>query len=274
MSKILKNTTTSDIELDNLGLTIPASGQTTVAVQDYLLLGSEDSITELTTLINSGDIVVNDGSSDLSASDGINYISYPDNASNILFDNSIAQLPNSPQNVQTAIENAKAFRFQYIQFQYIGERNFDTYLFSNADVGSINRESGNASNGYQFSNSAPNLVAFSGTVEAATAAIRGLAQSTGSPAANLELLFELWKVGFSGEGTKLGDITFTIDTSTYTVGNFWNSSVQTEFAEEQSQNIDVTAGDLLGLKFIRQTGNDKVVAIRNTTIVLAVTGSV
>lgn len=272
--KILKNTTNADIEIDSLGRTIPANDQITVELSDYIRLADPDTVSEITSAINSGDIVVNDGVADLSASEAINFIEYPDQADAIYFDNTTAQLPNSPRNVQTAIENAKAFRFQYIQFQYIGERNFDAYLFSNADVGSINRESGNPSNGYQFGNSAPNLVAFSGTVDEATAAIRGIAQSTGSPAANLELLFELWKVGFSGEGTKLGDITFNIDTSQYTIGNFWNSSIQTEFAEAQTQNVSVTAGDLLGLKFIRQTGNDKVVAIRNTTIVLGITGSV
>lgn len=195
------------------------------------------------------------------------------NASDVVFDNSAAQLPNNPTNVQDAIEDIKNFRFQYLQFQYIGQRNFDTYLFSGADLGSINRESGNASNGYQFSNSAPQLVAFTGDIQRATAAVRGVAVSVGSPAASVELKFELWKVGFSGEGTKLGDITFDIDSSQYTIGTFWNSSVQTEFGEEQSQNVSVTAGDLLGLKFIRQQSSSTVVEFRNATIVLEITGN-
>jgi len=100
MSKILKNTTISDIELSTLARTIPASGQITIPVGDYLLLGSEDSITELTPLINSGDIVINDGSNDLSSDEAIEYAQYPDQASNIRFTptSSIAEI-----NVQDAI---------------------------------------------------------------------------------------------------------------------------------------------------------------------------
>ena len=195
-------------------------------------------------------------------------------ARDITFDNTIAQLQGSPANVQTAIEALKSARFQYVQFQKIGQMNFDQYLFASIDQGNTNRESGNSSNGYQFGNSAPQTVAFSGNVKNATASIRGIAQSTGSPAANMELLFELWKVGFTGEGTKLGDITFNIISANYTIGNFWNSSIVTAFAEEQPQDVDVSAGDLLGLKFIRRTGNNNVVSVENTTIVLEIEGSV
>lgn len=197
-------------------------------------------------------------------------------AQDIPFDNTIANFPNNPQSVQSALEESRGARFQYAQFQRIGQMNFDQYLFAGCDYGSINRESGDTSNGYQFGGSAPLTVAFDGQVENATASIRGIAQSTGSPAANLELLFELWRVGFTGEGTKIGDITFNIDTSSYTIGNWWNSSIVTGFGEEQSQlsnNVNVNAGDLLGLKFIRRTGNANVVAVENTTVVLEITGN-
>jgi len=79
MSKILKNTTLADIELTSIGLTIPASGQITIQVEDYLLLASQDSITELTPLINNGDIVVNNGSQDLASRNAIEWIKYQDN---------------------------------------------------------------------------------------------------------------------------------------------------------------------------------------------------
>lgn len=191
----------------------------------------------------------------------------------VAFDNSVIQLEGNPDNVQTAIESLRGARFQYSQFQFIGQMNFDQYLISGPHRGDNNRRSGDASNGYQFGNSAPSNVAFLGKVENATASIRGIAQSTGSPAANLELLFELWRVGFNGQGTKLGDITFNIDTSLYTIGNWWNSSIVTAFAEEQPQDVDVTDGDLLGLKFIRRTGNTNVVSIENTTITLEIVGA-
>lgn len=88
MSKILKNTTITDIELDIAGITVPASGQITVPTETYSELASEDSVTELTPLINSGDIVVNDSISDLPAVEGINYIKYANFAESIRLDSS------------------------------------------------------------------------------------------------------------------------------------------------------------------------------------------
>lgn len=192
-------------------------------------------------------------------------------AVDISFDNSIAQLDGNPTNVQEAIEAVKGFRVQSLPFQLIGNLNFDNYLYAFKDAGGD--RSGDTSNGYEFSNSAPLTSLYSGTVVSAAASIKGVAVSTGTPASSVNLLFELWRVGFNGEGTKLGDIEFNIDSSTYTVGQWWNSSVDTDFAENQAQNVDVSAGDLLGLKFIRQTGNSGVVEIKNATIVLEVEGN-
>lgn len=192
-------------------------------------------------------------------------------AEDIFFDNTIAQLNDNPNNVQKAIEKVKSFRVQTPQFQYIGTMNYDQYLYAFKDAGGD--RSGDASNGYRYSNSAPITSLYSGKVVSATASITGIAVSTGSTASSLELKFELWKVGFNGEGVKLGDIIFDIDSSQYTIGNWWNSSILTAFAENQSQDVEVSAGDLLGLKFIRQTGNDKVVEVDNTTIVLEIEGN-
>lgn len=191
-------------------------------------------------------------------------------AEDVFFDNSVAQLDGSPDDVQAAIEAVKGFRVQSLPFQLIGTLNFDEYLYAFKDAGGD--RSGDSSNGYQFSNSAPLTSLYSGTVVSAALSLKGCAVSTGSPASNVELKFELWKVGFNGEGTKLGDITFDIDSSTYTVGIWWNSSVNTDFAENQPQNVSVSAGDLLGLKFIRQTGSSTVVEIKNATVVLEVEG--
>jgi len=76
--KILKNTTGSAISLDSLGLEVPALGQNIINVEEYLLLGSIDALAELTPLINSGDIVVNDGAGDLAAAEAIRFIEYAD----------------------------------------------------------------------------------------------------------------------------------------------------------------------------------------------------
>lgn len=101
MAKILKNTTGSIIELDELGISIPASGQYEVPHQKYLILSTDDVVSELTTLINAGDVVVNDGSSDLSpSSEAIAFLLYPDDASNIKF---TPTLEISENTVQEAI---------------------------------------------------------------------------------------------------------------------------------------------------------------------------
>lgn len=105
MAKILKNTTLTDIESNSLGLTIPASGQVEIVTDEYLLLSSDDVLSELDPLISSGDIVVNDGTNDLDIVDGQAYIRYPDDAVSVLFDNTSNGFISN--DVQTAIEEAK-----------------------------------------------------------------------------------------------------------------------------------------------------------------------
>lgn len=73
--KILKNTTITDISLNETGITIPASGQVTLNETEYAQVAFIDSITELTTYLNSGDIVVNNGTVDLTAAEGLRYLS-------------------------------------------------------------------------------------------------------------------------------------------------------------------------------------------------------
>lgn len=176
--------------------------------------------------------------------------------------------------INDVIDELSNLRFQFVQFQYIGQMNYDQYLFADTHKRSDDtRRSGDSSNGYRYDNSAPITCAFDGDMEHATASITGIAVSTGSPASSVQLKFELWSVGFTGEGTKLGDIIFNINSSSYTIGTYWNSSIVSAFAEEQIQTpITIDAGTLLALKFIRQTGSDKVVAITNATITLEIVG--
>lgn len=70
MSKILKNTTNSDINLD-VGLLVPANGQITVGQLDYDEAAASDDIM---VLISNGNFIVNDGSYDLNISEGIDLI--------------------------------------------------------------------------------------------------------------------------------------------------------------------------------------------------------
>ncbi len=102
--KILKNTTLTDIDLLYLGMTIPASGQREIETTDYDSLSSSDSITEITTQINSGDIVVNNGNRDLNATEALIYITLNEEADKLLFDNTSNSF--TATNVQDAIEEA------------------------------------------------------------------------------------------------------------------------------------------------------------------------
>lgn len=71
MSKILKNTTGSPVTVTDTGITIAASSQYTIPPQDYLLWAASSNVI---TYIGSGTLIVNDGSFDLSISDGIDLI--------------------------------------------------------------------------------------------------------------------------------------------------------------------------------------------------------
>lgn len=71
MSKIVKNTTGSTYDVNDVGISIAASSQYTIPPQDYLLWAASDDVI---TGIGSGDLVINDGSSDLSINDGTKLI--------------------------------------------------------------------------------------------------------------------------------------------------------------------------------------------------------
>lgn len=71
MSKILKNNSGSNIDISDTGITINNGSQYTIPPQDYLLwAASSDAV----TFIGASSLVVNDGSSDLSISDGVDLI--------------------------------------------------------------------------------------------------------------------------------------------------------------------------------------------------------
>lgn len=78
LDKIIKNTTGSDIPLNEVGLTIEAGTSYTLVLDEYLRWATPEVITELTTPVNAGDLVINDGTNDLSASDGLRFMEYAD----------------------------------------------------------------------------------------------------------------------------------------------------------------------------------------------------
>ena len=71
MSKILKNTTSSPLVVTDTGVTIPALSSYTIPPQDYLLWAASSNTV---TFVGSTTLVVNDGSVDLTISNGIDLI--------------------------------------------------------------------------------------------------------------------------------------------------------------------------------------------------------
>lgn len=158
------------------------------------------------------------------------------------------------------------------QFIFIGQMNFNQYLYSWQHDGNQSRRSNEPTNSFQFSGASPIVCPYNGKVVRAVFRNRGLAQSTGAPAANMTLRYELWRgTAAGGEGTKLGDIEITFPTSGLTIGNFWNSAVNTNFTGINDQlDIDVNAGDLLALKFIRIQSSAGVTSTHNATVILTI----
>lgn len=71
MSKILKNDSGSTVTVNDTGVSIPNASQYTIQPQDYLLWAASSDVV---TQVGNGNLVVNDGSFDLSISDGIDLI--------------------------------------------------------------------------------------------------------------------------------------------------------------------------------------------------------
>lgn len=76
ITKLLKNQSSPAvaISIKTTGITIPASGNYTINNNEFNLWTTSDVVTEITTHINTGDIVVNDGVRDLTAAEAIRYI--------------------------------------------------------------------------------------------------------------------------------------------------------------------------------------------------------
>ena len=71
MSKILKNNTGSPVIISDVGQTVPAASQLLIQVTDYLLYAASSDVI---ILIGDSTLTVNDGSTDLSISDGTDLI--------------------------------------------------------------------------------------------------------------------------------------------------------------------------------------------------------
>ena len=110
MSKFLKNTTVTDIDLKNTGDRVEASTTFEIDPTKYIYYAKPEAITELTSYINSGDIIVADNVQDLTVANGVSldraldFLRYPDTAFNGRF-LSDPERPNGfiSKNIQEAI---------------------------------------------------------------------------------------------------------------------------------------------------------------------------
>lgn len=273
MKKILKNNSGQLLTL--LGVQVEDQSQYDVPSHKWLeLRGQLTNQEEIYTRINNGEIIVNDGNNDLSISQGLIHLEQfqdPPLLENLDFDHVGWDSDNAKDAIVEASEKGGVRSVHTIQYQTIDTMGYSEYLYSgHHSRNNFNRRSGDRSNGYAYSNCAPPLCPVNGKVTKATFVIKGIAQSTGSPASTVTVNFELWNVGFNGGGTKIADIDIDVDSSEYTIGNWWNSSIDTNFKGSISLNIDVNEGDLLGLKFIRVQNNSNAVSIKNPTVILRI----
>jgi len=74
MSKILINTTASDVDILDTGVTVPASGQYTLNPTEYDLFAESSDVIILISDVPNPTLIVNDGSFDLSISAGVDLI--------------------------------------------------------------------------------------------------------------------------------------------------------------------------------------------------------
>ena len=143
---IFKNTTGTDIGYKEFSIYIPASGQVEITPSEYPNLNNTEVITEMTTDINSGDIVINDGVNDLSSTDGLRLITHQfkiyvkDNGSDVTrvvqsinFKGSnviVTDQGDGNVDVEPSIENALGNDLDTLQFGRNGVISNNTWMLS------------------------------------------------------------------------------------------------------------------------------------------------
>lgn len=94
---IAKNQTTESIELRNLGAALPAA-PSAVTLTDFLFVSEIQSDQQLLSLVSSGSIVINDGSTDLTTPRAIRFLDPTDDAFLALVDLTDVQVDSYPLN--------------------------------------------------------------------------------------------------------------------------------------------------------------------------------
>lgn len=209
---------------------------------------------DMKSLVSNGTIVVNNGIQDLQPTDGVIHLE---------------RLVDPWDESQIPIR-----RCLYFPFCYVSVMDYTQYLVSWVDNDTRSnrlKRSGDLSNGFKYDDSCPIVCPFAGRIVSAYIVCKGAAVSTGTPSSSVNFNFEVWDVGFAGEGSKISDLIFPIQHSVNPVGKWWNTyGEDTHLKNSISLDIDVFAGNMLALKFVRKTGNDDVVAARGVLVGLTV----
>ena len=92
---IAKNQTAGSIQLGNLGITLPAS-PSSVTLTDFLFISEIQSVEELRTEVSSSNVLINDGTSDLTTENALKFLDPTDDDFFSLGDLVDVQVPGSP----------------------------------------------------------------------------------------------------------------------------------------------------------------------------------
>lgn len=187
---------------------------------------------------------------------------------NINFEGNVNITDEGNNKVTVNIPTNNSASSNLVQFSFVEEMDYDQYLISwvcNSDrINDLIRSGDSGGLGNQ--NCCPILIPYNATIKKAIVQIKGGSVSTATPDSIVNAYFELWNVGWSAEGTKISDIIFPIDSTTYQIGSWWNSNQNTDLTMSISLNININEGDRLGLKYNQNTGSDKLCSCRNTTV--------
>lgn len=118
-------------------------------------------------------------------------------------------------------------------------------------------------NGIKYGDCAPIVIPHDSEISSATVSVKGVGIDGSTPDSYVNLKLELWAVGYDNEGTKITDLIFPIDSSSYTVGSWWDSSVDTNYNGSVSVGQSIGVGDMVAAKFVSVESSSYVVQADN-----------
>lgn len=153
------------------------------------------------------------------------------------------------------------------QFIIVGSVTYTRYLYAwRSETSTTPLPSGDATSGFQFSNSSPIQAPFTGVISFVNIAVAGAAFNGAVTPGIYFVRCELFEVGFQVEGISKGFIDFPIDSNLYPVGSYYNVSTLTNYIGRINTNISIQEGKIYGLKFINVVAPGFIVSVKNISI--------